>query len=139
MIPLHVTHARALIGTRWSHRGRSSKRIDCVGLIVVSLAKAGRQVKDRLVYGKEPHEDGLREALIAEFGQPAHKRQAQVGDVGLFRGAEYPLHVGIIGNYSLGGLSVIHANNEPGVRKVCENRLAEQWLDRLLEVYRVAL
>jgi len=139
MTPPHVHHARALIGTRWSHRGRTSRRIDCVGLIVVSLAKAGRKVQDREVYGVEPHEDGLREALIAEFGQPVHKAKAQVGDIGLFRGIEYPLHVGIIGDYAYGGLSVIHANNEPGVRRVCENGLAEQWLDRLLEVYRVVL
>lgn len=137
MTPKHVTAARAWLGTRWRHRGRRpGVWLDCVGLVVCALEAAGRRVKDRLLYGREPEKDNLRAALIEEFGQPLPKAQAQVGDIALFRGVEYPLHVGIIGDYALGGLSVIHACNEPGARKVTENRLAEQWLDRLLEVYR---
>lgn len=138
MIPQHVTAARAFIGTRWSHRGRvPGHKLDCVGLVVCALAAAGRKVQDRALYGREPEKDNLRAALVAEFGPALPKAQARVGDIGLFRGRVYPLHVGILGDYAFGGLSVIHGSNEPGVMKVTENRLAEQWLDRLLEVYRV--
>lgn len=136
MIPAHVVHARALIGTRWSHRGRSNRRIDCVGLVVVSLQRAGVTVQDRLLYGRDPNQDRLREALVAEFGPAIPKYQARVGDIALLRGFVYPLHVGILGDYPLGGLSLIHANNRPTVMKVCEERLAGDTFARLLEVYR---
>lgn len=140
MIPAHVTAARSYIGTGWCHRGRRPGRwLDCIGLVVCSLQAAGRPVQDRLLYGREPEKDDLRGALRAEFGAPLPKAQARVGDIGLFRGLVYPLHVGIIADYRFGGLSVIHASNEPGVNKVTENRLAEQWLRRLLEVYRPVL
>ena len=140
MIPAHVLAARSYLGTGWHHRGRTpGQRLDCVGLIVCAMAAAGRPVQDRKLYGKEPEADNLRAALVAEFGPALPKAQARVGDIALFRGRVYPLHVGILGNYAFGGLSVIHASNEPGVKKVTENRLAAQWLDRLLEVYRPVL
>lgn len=137
MTPKHVLAARSYLGTGWRHRGRRpGHKLDCVGLVVCAMAAAGRPVKDRVLYGREPEGDDLRGALRAEFGPALPKSQARVGDVALFRGHEYPLHVGILADYAFGGLSVIHASNEPGVRKVAENRLAEQWLDRLIEVYR---
>jgi hypothetical protein len=136
VIPAHVVHARALIGTRWSHRGRSNRRIDCVGLVVVSLTRAGVTVQDRLLYGRDPNQDRLRDALVDEFGPAIPKAKAQVGDIALLRGFVYPLHVGILGDYAYGGLSLIHANNAPTVMKVCEQRLAGDMFDRLLEVYR---
>lgn len=136
MIPAHVVHARTLIGTRWSHRGRSHRRIDCVGLVVVSLTRAGLAVKDRLLYGRDPDQDRLREALVEEFGPALPKSQARVGDIPLLRGLRYPLHVGILGDYPYGGLSLIHANNAPTVMAVCEQRLAGDMFDRLIEVYR---
>lgn len=136
MTPLHVVHARCLIGTRWSHRGRSERRIDCVGLVVLALQRAGVEVQDRKLYGRDPNQDRLREALTVEFGPAIPKEQARVGDIALLRGFVYPLHVGILGDYPHGGLSLIHANNAPTVMAVCEQRLAGQMLDRLLEVYR---
>lgn len=136
MIPAHVVHARALIGTRWSHRGRSERRIDCVGLVVLALQRSGVTVQDRKLYGRDPNQDRLREALTAAFGPAIPKSQARVGDIALLRGFVYPLHVGILGDYPLGGLSLIHANNAPTVMAVCEERLAGRTLDRLLEVYR---
>lgn len=136
MTPPHVVHARALIGTRWRHRGRSPQEVDCIGLLVLALARAGRQVQDRALYGRDPDQDRLRQALEGEFGAALPKDQARVGDIGLFRGYRYPLHVGILGDYLHGGLSLIHANNAPTVMAVCEERLAGQTLGRLLEVYR---
>lgn len=133
-----VIAARSHLGTPWRHRGRiPGRRLDCVGHVVCACVKAGRPVKDREIYGREPEKDDLRGALAAEFGPALPKAQARAGDIGLFIGSRYPLHVGVIGDYYLGGLSLIHASNEPGVCKVVEHALAGQWLHRLIEVYRV--
>lgn len=135
----HVDFARAWIGTPWRHRGRQpGRRLDCVGLVVCALQAAGKVVQDRQIYGREPERDGLRDAMRAELGAPLPKDRAQVGDIALLRGDVYPLHVGILGAYPLGGLSLIHASNAPGVMRVTEQRLAGLWLDRLIEVYRWA-
>jgi hypothetical protein len=133
MTPPHVSTARALIGKRWRHRGRGPTWFDCLGLIVVSLHANGRMVTDRKQYGREPHKDGLREALQAEFGAPLPA--PVVGSIGLFRGDEYPLHVGIFGDYPLGGLSLIHSSNDPTVRCVTEHRYAGEMAERFIEAY----
>lgn len=134
MTPAHVSHARDLIGTRWRHRGRGKGKIDCVGLIVVSFARAGRVLDDRVHYGREPVRDNLRGGLLSAFGPPV-SREPRVGDVALLRGAVYPLHVAIFGDYVGGGLSLIHASNAPGVGKVCEQRFAGEWEKRLVAVF----
>lgn len=133
MTPGHVATARALVGTRWGHRARGPRRIDCVGLVVVALQANRIPVRDREVYGREPYMDGLREELQAQFGAP--HAVPRLGDIGLFRGVEYPLHVGIFGDYPGGLLSLIHANNMPTVRKVCEHRFAGEWQSRFIEAY----
>jgi hypothetical protein len=133
MTPAHVEHARALIGTRWRHRGRGNGKVDCVGLLVLAFGKAGRPLRDRKHYGREPVRDDLRAALVEEFGPPVD-REPQVGDVALLKGARYPHHVAIFGDYP-GGLSLIHALNAPTVMAVCEQRFAGEWPARLLAVF----
>lgn len=135
MTPAHVVAGRSFIGTPWQHRGRTpGRRLDCVGFVVCAFAAAGRVTSDREFYGREPEKDDLRAALQAEFGPPLPKDQARCGDVGLFRGFIYPLHVGLITDYR--GLGLLHASNAPGVMKVVEHELAAQWAGRFLEVYR---
>ena len=134
MTPEHVHHARALIGTRWRHRGRGPAKLDCVGLVVVAFGKAGRVIQDRTHYGREPQKDGLRQAMVATFGPPV-SRDPRPGDVGLFRGLAYPYHVAIFGDHPGGGLSLIHALNAPTVMAVCEPRFAGEWPSRLLAVF----
>ena len=132
-----VLAARPWIGTRWKHRGRDpGHRIDCVGLIGCACAAVGRPIKDREVYGVEPEDDQLRQTLIAEFGPPLPKSQAREGDVALLIGEVYPLHVGLITNFRR-GLGLLHASNQPGVRRVVEHELTGHWARRLIEVYRV--
>ena len=132
-----VLAARPWIGTRWRHRGRKpGQRLDCVGLLVCALQVVGRPVQDREVYGREPEDDDLRQVLIQHCGQPLPKSQAREGDIGLFVGDQYPLHVGLVTNFRR-GLGLLHASNEPGVKKVVEHELTGQWARRLIEVYRV--
>lgn len=134
MTPEHVHHARALIGTRWRHRGRGPAKLDCVGLVVVSFRKAGRVLRDRTHYGRSPVKDDLRAALIAEFGPPV-ARDPEPGDVALLRGFKYPHHVAIFADYVRGGLSLVHASNQPTVQAVCETQFNDFWRKRLLAVF----
>lgn len=135
MTPGHVATARALIGRGWRHRGRGPVWFDCVGLIVISLQANGIPVEDRQFYGKTPHKDGLRSELRRQFGEP--HGEPQVGDIGLFRGTLYPLHVGIFAEHPNGGLSLIHASNEPTLGRVVAHRYVGDWPERFVEAYSV--
>lgn len=131
----HLATARALIGRSWGHRGRGPYRFDCVGMLKVAITANGRDVDDFLLYDREPNGDQLRQELRKRFGPP--ERLPAVGRIGLFRGKHYPLHVGFIGDYRFGGLSLIHASNEPTVRKVTECQFAGEWSRRFIEAYEV--
>lgn len=132
-----VLAARPFIGTRWKHRGRQpGLRLDCVGVIACACAAVGRPIQDREVYGREAENDDLRQALISEFGRPRPKGHAREGDIGLFVGDRYPLHVGLITDFRR-GLGLLHGSNAPGVNEVVEHPLAGHWARRLIEVYRV--
>ena len=126
---------RAKVGTPFGHRGRGRK-LDCVGLVAVGLQAVGREIEDRDHYGRDPVRDGLRDVLVAHFGEPVSDMQP--GDVVLMRWHEdgVPLfnHVAIVADYYLGGLSLIHALAQD--KRVIETRLADPWPRRIVEVYR---
>lgn len=135
MIPAYIEAGRSFIGTPWCHRGREpGRRLDCIGELVCAFLATGRAIQDRKFYGRDPEKDQLRAALVEEFGPPLPKALARCGDIGLFRGFRYPLHVGFITDYR--GLGVLHASNAPGVMKVVEHELAAHWRNRFIEVYR---
>lgn len=132
-----VAAARSVVGGKFKHRGRTPSGFDCVGLVAYALAAVGRSVEDRKGYGRDPSKDGLREVLMAHYGEPAEGMQ--VGDVALMRwhtdnGVDLFNHVAIIGDYYLGGFSLIHALAINCA--VVEHRLAEHWPQRIVEVYR---
>lgn len=129
-----IDHARSLLGVQWRHRGRKPWAVDCIGLVVLSVTAAGMGVADRRDYGREPWRDGLRDALRAHFGPPVSDGW-RPGDVALMQLPYQPEpgHVGIIADYALGGLSLIHAYS---LVAVTEHRLDEEWRAKISEVYR---
>lgn len=133
MNPL-VEAARTFKEVPFRHRGRSMRGVDCIGLLVVALEMVGRPVADRRVYGRSPEADLLREALVAEFGAPIHKSQLQVGDIVTMQWNGRPQHVGLVTDYLLGGLGLIHADVSLG--RVVEHRLADPWPRRIIEGFR---
>lgn len=130
---LCVAEARSWIGTKWRHRGRTRFGIDCIGLIVHAVAAGGIQMRDRRDYGREPWKDGLRRELFEHFGEPV--MDMQPGDVALMQWHNQagPAHVGIVGDYRHGGLSLIHSYS---LTSVCEHGIDDEWRARIVEVFR---
>lgn len=130
-----VAHARSLVGARWRHRGRTSKALDCVGLLYLSGRAAGWPLEDQRHYGREPWDNRLRAALRAQCGQPLAPGVAwQPGDVALIRWRKgEPTHVAIIANYVHGGLSLIHCENINGC---VEHALSAYFVYCIVEAYR---
>lgn len=133
-----ISTARSYERVPFRHTGRTKAGLDCVGLIVVSLAAVGREIADRRDYGRNPVEDGLRDVLVEHFGDPITDepragdiplmRWHREGDVHLFN------HVGIFTDYPLGGLALIHALFSN--REVVEHRVGGPWPRRIVEVWR---
>lgn len=131
-----VTAARKYLGCRFRHRGRGPAHFDCAGLILQALKDCGAHgLYDLPTYGREPHRDGLREAVRRNLGEPV-SGVWQPGDVALMAFETEPMHVALLGDYPHGGLSVIHAY--AAVRRVVEHRMDATWADRVVEVYRWA-
>lgn len=130
--------ARARIGVKFRHQGRTATHVDCIGLMVTALADAGTACDDRRAYGRDPARDDLRSALRQHFGAPVaiapDLSAVQPGDIALMAWHLRPQHVAVFGDYAHGGLSLIHADAEFGA--VVEHQFAEPWVDRVKEVYR---
>jgi len=129
-----VASARNMVGTPFGHRGRSARKVDCVGLVALALASVGRTVADRRSYGRNPVQDGLREVCEAHFGLPITDAP-QAGDVALFAwGNTAPNHVGILFDHPNGGLAVVHALAQN--RRVIEHGLDAKTRQQIVAVYR---
>lgn len=131
-----VAAARRCVNARvkFRHMGRDPNRgLDCAGLAQWSMQQAGRPVWDIEAYTREPHKDGLRQAMIRNLGQPI-TAPMRPGDVVLMRFQGEPKHVGIIGNYLYGGLSIIHTYGT--VKRVIEQPLDASLPFEIVEAYR---
>ena len=133
-----IAAARSYIGTRWKHQGRDRRGIDCGGLVLASLRDIGKPVEDASKgYGREPYRHSMEAVCALNLGEPVSEPyNLRPGDVALFRvGRAAPNHVGIVGDYVHGGLSLIHAYAING--KVVEAPLDASWLALLQQVYAV--
>lgn len=126
-----VSAARAYLGTRWRHQGRTSHALDCIGLLVRVAHDLGLSDADQAGYSRRPHGGELEHALHMHCAPIA---SPDVGCVALMRfehGA--PQHVGVLGDYPHGGLSLIHAYAPS--RKVVEHRLDDSWRLRIVQCF----
>ncbi|MCS6987775.1 MAG: C40 family peptidase [Sphingomonadaceae bacterium] len=74
--------ARAWVGTPFRPQGRTSRGLDCLGLVVVVARGAGRRVEDVRDYGWRPHApDRVAEGLRAQGFTPLPLTAARPGDV----------------------------------------------------------
>lgn len=128
-----VAAARTYLNVPFRHRGRSRAGIDCIGLAILSYRDIGIELVDRQKYGRSPERDGLREAMIEQFGPPVEN--IQVGDVVLMQWYQQPNHVAIVTDYPYGGFGLIHALASS--KRVIEHRLAGPWPSRIVEGFRL--
>ena len=136
-----VEAARSYLGVKWRHRGRSRHGIDCAGLVVLSYADCGVELKDFTQYGREPHQDGLITHMTAALGEPLEQPVALMGgDVIVQKFDKEPHHVGILAAVMYAGmpaLNIIHADGHVG--RVVEVRLDGARMRQITHVYRRAV
>jgi cell wall-associated NlpC family hydrolase len=127
-----VAAARARLGVKWRHQGRTPWAIDCLGLVVLALRDAGREVVDREGYPRDPQHEGIREELERQCGRPGEWVH---GGIALmqWKGAELPSHVGILINAG-DHWRLIHSYSS-GQGCVVEHRVDEHWRGMILEVF----
>lgn len=142
MTELHVA-ARRYVGVPWVHRGRSSERIDCVGLAVVAAQELGWAVEDLADYPRHTSGNRLQAQIEKNLGAPVCVFPAledlQPNDVVTLRYGKHGRmrHVGVVGVHPEGGLSLIHADGRIG--RVVEQRIDAQSITRFVNVYRRAV
>lgn len=113
--------ARRWIGTPYHHQARlPGVGLDCIGLLICAARELGHVPPDFNITGYRRVPDGhsllrhLREHL-AEIEQA----EMAPGDYVCIAFDKHPHHVGIIGAYAHGGLSLIHANSKTGRVEEC--------------------
>lgn len=131
-----VTIARETIGTPYQHQGRiNGVALDCAGVPAYVGRRLGLAFTDRTQYGRQPVPAEMRAALDANLLR-VQKDAMQPGDVAWIRFDSEPQHLAIVGDYPLGGCSLIHAYNGGGLMRVVEHRLDENWLARIVACWR---
>lgn len=130
--------ARRYLGVKWRHRGRSPHAVDCAGVGILAYRDCGIELPDYVLYGREPHHDGLIKYLTAALGNPMPAGTEPLdGDVIVFRFVREPHHVAIVGDAYYGdtkALNIIHSDGQVG--RVIEQRLTPDMIQRITHVYR---
>ncbi len=133
--------ALTYLDTPFGHRGRTRNQLDCVGLLVRTGRDFGLKVHDLRIYGRVPHDEALRQLLVANCGQPVD-RPPQVNDILLLQlpHAPTPSHVALVTPYpgdddnnNNNTLGMIHTYGSLG--KVVRHRLNATWEQRISEVF----
>lgn len=118
-----VDTAREWLDTPFHHQARlKGIGVDCVGLVICVSKELGLLPPDFNITAYPRLPDG-RSFL---FHADAHmsripKEDMQPGDAVVVSYSGDPQHIGILGNYRHGGLSIIHASSE--AKRVIETRL----------------
>jgi cell wall-associated NlpC family hydrolase len=130
-----VALARETLGTPYRHQGRiNGLALDCAGVPVHVGHRIGMPLTDFTRYGRLPIPIEMRASLDAHLLR-VPKERIQIGDVAWIKFREEPQHLAIVGDHPL-GLSLIHAYNGSGFHSVVEHRLDDEWMTRIVAVWR---
>lgn len=117
-----VAEARKWLGTPWVHQHRAKgQAVDCAGLIICVARDLGLLPADFDLNGYSRMPDGTLLAVCDEHMDRIERSAMQPGDVLVMATEHDPQHMGILGDYRHGGLSLIHAASKAG--RVIETRL----------------
>jgi len=137
--PSVVIEARSWLGTPFHHQARvKGVGVDCVGLVlgVGKALGAFDPAFDVLGYPRVPDGSSLmQEAESAMLQIPFEEMQP--GDVVMIAFGRDPQHVGILGDYRHGGLSIIHASGGDGNDRVIETRLMFSSVMRFVAAFKL--
>lgn len=125
-----VDSARAWVGTKWKHQGRTADGLDCVGLLIVVARDLKIAHYDATNYGHSPTWDVLRGHLLNHCYQVQVSRR-QPGDILVMAFEGDPQHTAILTERG----TVIHAVAK--WRKVVEHQLDDEWRRRIRLAYRI--
>ncbi len=131
-----VETAREYLGTPYHHQARlKGFGVDCVGLLICVARDRGivDSEFDIRGYNRVPDGVSLMHHLDDRMDRIGHD-EMQPGDCVCVTFDADPQHVGIVGDYRHGGLSIIHAANRIG--RVVEHRLLFTPAMRFCAAYR---
>jgi hypothetical protein len=137
-----IACARQLIGVRFTHQGRTTEGLDCLGLLLVAASNAGITVDglpldtlDVPHYGMRPDAQLLRQKLD-NYLIPVAPHALHVGDVVLLKVDGLPQHLALLTDYPMQGeLGMIHAYAP--ARAVVEHRYDAHWRKQTYLAYRL--
>lgn len=132
-----VAIARETIGTPYKNQGRvNGLAVDCAGVPVHVAKRIGRQLHSLPAgYQGPPPPAAIKAALDANL-ERVPREQMQIGDIVWLTVKGQPMHMGVLGDYYLGGFTLIHAQNGSGLHKVVEHRIDDSWSRRIVAVWR---
>lgn len=133
-----VEQARACLGTPFHHLGRQpGVGLDCAGLIICVARSLGVVAPDFdvPVYARQPDGHSLIKLCDRHMRRVPQARM-QPGDVIVVIVDRDPQHMGFLGDYRHGGLSIIHAaSRADGKGEVIETRLMFSRAQRFVAAY----
>ena len=102
-----VSAARSMLGTPWKHQGRSTRKVDCVGLVYVVAEKIGALPEGVVIppYRREP--DGSVQSYFEKYMDRVSRTNLKPGTVLLHSFAGSPFHASIVVDPDAG--AIIHA------------------------------
>lgn len=104
-----VSTARTYLRSPWRHQGRTKEHgVDCVGLAICVARDVGSVATDFDFNGYGRQVDGT---MLLTAMRLMERRDALIaGMVVVFSISRQPQHIGILGDWVHGGLSLIHAS-----------------------------
>lgn len=131
-----VAEARSWLGTPWVHQHQvKGVAVDCAQHVIAvgqacGLVDPAFRIHD---YGREPNGTILK--VCGDHMDPIDQQDLLPGDVVVVMVEHQPQHVGVVGDYVHGGLSLIHASNSSR-KQVIESRLVFLRGFRFVAAYR---
>jgi cell wall-associated NlpC family hydrolase len=123
-----IAEARSWLDVPYVHQGRSRAGVDCAGLVIVVARSLGLVAPDFDVngYARTPDGSSLLEICDALMTR-IQLWQLRPGNVLVIRFGQEPQHLGIVGDYLYGGLSLIQAlGTSDGKGRVIEWQLTKR-------------
>jgi len=119
-----VQAARGWVGTPYHHQARlNGVGVDCVGVVIGVARELGIVASDFDVSAYPRMPDGKSLMGLAELHMRRSDEPIQPGQVIVVAFDTDPQHMGIVGDYRHGGLSIIHAAAIARPGRVIETRL----------------